>query len=346
MVTQEDIAKKLNISRTTVARALSGKSVKESTRQMVLEEAKRMGYEKNLIAAGLASTKRVTIYAFLMATIDEGYYQKVISGMKDSLKVWSGYNFQIFIQTTDLRGEDPSKQQMEQFFEVINTKKVDGIILSAITRENLEWVAKICKQKDIPLMSLDCLYIHDEFCHVGSDYFVLGTYCGAMMANLMQNSGKLLTLSYDEGFDMEKNRMGGFFHKIREHEKIELKNIDLSEMSYEAYEKALDEECKDGFPEAIYAPYHVEYVARYLKKYNKEHKVITISNGVNESVEDYLMDGTINAIVSVRPYIIGAVATNNFFRYFYRPDEVEYGVIDPTCIIYLKETYTDYDRWF
>lgn len=346
MVTQDDIAKKLHISRTTVARALAGKFVKESTRQKVLEEAEKMGYEKNFAAASLASQKSISIYAFLMATVDEGYYQKVIAGMVDSMKVWAGYNFKINITTTDLLGESPANRQMEQFFEVINTKQVDGVIFSAITKPNLDWASQICERKNIPLMSLDCLYINDKFCHIGSDYFTVGTYSAAMIAKLMMRSGELLTLSFDEGFDMENQRMGGFFHKIKEFPEILVRNRVLTQMSYDSYEKALESECRNSFPTAIYAPYHVEYVAEFLQKHNMHHKVITISNGVNQKVEDYLMDGSIDAIVSVRPYIIGAMATNNFFRYFFRPDETDYGVIDPTCIIYLKETYTKFDRWF
>ena len=67
MVTQDDIAKNLNITRTTVARALSGKLVSESTRKMVLEEAERLGYVKNPVAAGLALNKGRTVYAFIIS---------------------------------------------------------------------------------------------------------------------------------------------------------------------------------------------------------------------------------------------------------------------------------------
>lgn len=346
MVTQEDIAKKLNISRTTVARAFAGKKVKEETRQKVLEEARKMGYEKNFVAARLASSKKISIYAFMMATIDEGYYQEIVNGMTDSLKTWGDYNFAIHIITTDLRGKNPDDEQMEQFFKAIHTDQVDGVILSAITQTNLNWVSRICEEKNIPLMSLDCLFINDKFCHVGSDYFVVGTYSAAMIANLMGGKGNLLTLSYDEGFDMAPQRMKGFFHKMKEFEEIQVQNIDLKEMSLDCYMQTLEEACQESFPKAIYAPYHVEYIAEFLKKHQMQHKVITISNGVNSTVEEHLMSGAINAIVSVRPYIIGSIACNNFFRYFFRPDEVEYGIIDPTCIIYLKETYVKHDRFF
>ena len=47
MVTQDEIAKRLNISRTTVARALNGRLVSEETKQRVLEEAKKLGVARS-----------------------------------------------------------------------------------------------------------------------------------------------------------------------------------------------------------------------------------------------------------------------------------------------------------
>ena len=73
MVTQEQIARNLHISRTTVARAFKGQFVSEETRKKVLEEAKRLGYEPNAAATSLALKNTKDIYAFIIATIDEGY---------------------------------------------------------------------------------------------------------------------------------------------------------------------------------------------------------------------------------------------------------------------------------
>jgi LacI family transcriptional regulator len=51
MATQKDIAKKLNISRTNVSRALMGNgSIRPETKQKVLNLAKNLSYSKNLIA--------------------------------------------------------------------------------------------------------------------------------------------------------------------------------------------------------------------------------------------------------------------------------------------------------
>lgn len=347
MVTQEEIAKKLNISRTTVARALSGKSVSPTTRQRVLEEAERMGYVQNGAATSLATKGTKNVFAFTVATIDEGYGQQIKNGMEEAAAIWLGYNFQLNVILTDItKGRDQCRLQMEQFFEVMNTKHVDGIIFSALSQGNMDWVSNICKVNNIPLMSIDSLYPCNGFCHVGPDYFKLGTYSAAYLASLTMKKGKILTLSYDEGYGLGSRRMNGFYHKMEAYPKIQCRNITLDKMSRELYFKVLEEECREEIPTAIYAPYHMDYVGDFLQEKQLQHRVITISNGINDSIERYLYDGTIDGIVSARPYFLGAVAANNFFKYFYRTKETLTGIIDVACDIYIKENYKRYDKIF
>lgn len=347
MVTQEEIAKKLNISRTTVARALSGKSVSLATRQRVLEEAERMGYVQNGAATSLATKSTKNIFAFTVATIDESYGHQLKQGMEEAAAMWQGYNFQLHVIFTDItQGKGQSRIQMESFFQVMNTEQVDGIIFSSLSQDNMDWVTNICKINNIPLMSIDSIYPCKGFCHVGPDYFKLGTYSAAYLASLVTKKGKILTMSYDEGYGLGSRRMKGFYHKIDTYPAIQCRNVVLDKMSRDLYFEILEAECQNEIPTAIYAPYHMDFVGDFLNEKGLQHRVVTISNGINERVEKYLYDGTIDGIVSARPYFLGAVAANNFFKYFYRSQEALTGVIDVACDIYIKENYKRYDKVF
>lgn len=58
MVTQKEIAEKLGISRTTVARAINGSPlIKEETKKKILELVKETNYEKNYVGSSLAGKK-------------------------------------------------------------------------------------------------------------------------------------------------------------------------------------------------------------------------------------------------------------------------------------------------
>ena len=59
-VTIIDIAKELNLSKSTVSRALTGHpSVNAATRQAVLELAEKLDYQRNMLAISLITKKRI-----------------------------------------------------------------------------------------------------------------------------------------------------------------------------------------------------------------------------------------------------------------------------------------------
>ena len=60
-VTIKDIARSLCISVSTVSRALTDdKNIRKETREMVIEEAKRLGYKRNPVAMNL-KMGRITV---------------------------------------------------------------------------------------------------------------------------------------------------------------------------------------------------------------------------------------------------------------------------------------------
>lgn len=347
MITQEDIAKKLNISRTTVSRALKGKNVSEETRRYVCENAERMGYIQNSAATSLAIKRCMTVYAFIVATVDEGYGEQMYRGIAQVAEIWRGYNYKVEVIYTDIRNNKSAHiEQLSEFYRVMNECVVDGIIFSALTEENMAAVSLECKARNIPLMTLDMIYRDVGLCHLGPDYYNLGTYSAAYMANIMMKRGRILTISYDEGYEIGMMRMEGFHRKLEEYEGIECLDLAVVDMSEEAYFSVLETSLRQFRPVAVYAPYHVEYIGKFINLAGLRDDILLISNGVNKLVEEYLFDGTINAIVSARPQFLGAVAANNFFKYFYRRNEMLTGEIDVACDIYIKENYLRYDRIF
>lgn len=345
MVTQQDIAKKLGISRTTVARALNGRNVSDKTRAMVWKEAKQMGYIPNNAAVCLALKSEKTIFAFIVGTIDESYGQQMSKGIEKIATMWNGYRFKINIVFTDItKDRNQCAVQLQQFQTAMEQNHVDGVIFSALCQKNMDEVTKTCHERGIPLMTLDMIYRNNLLCHVGPNYYNLGTYSAAYMANLMMMRGRILTLSYDEGYELSVHRMNGFHGKLKEYKNIVCKDVKLESMTPECYWQALEEHLNDFDPVAVYAPYHVEYIGSYLKERNLQHSIILISNGVNEQIEQYLFDGTINGIVSARPYFLGAVVANNFFKCFFRTNEMLVGEIDVACDFYIKENYNRFDE--
>lgn len=347
-VRQEDIARALNISRTTVARAFSGQHVTEETRARVLATAKELGYVHNSIATTLAMKNSKTVYCFIIGTIDEGYCTQMKQGIDEVTNLWNGYNFKIRVFVTDINQQGNKRhEQLDQFYEAVNEQKPDGVIFSALCSENMRAVTAYCKQHDIPLMSLDLIYRDNALCHIGPDYYSFGEVSAAYLASLMKKNGKILALAYDDGYELSNLRMHGFYHWLETNcPQITCRRVAVDNISYGTYKRALEESLVGFEPDAIYAPYKMDHVIQALEKLRPQHSYIMISNGINPAIEQYLTSGVISGIISVNPYRLGVTAANNFFKYFYRSSEIVRGELDMGCDIYIRENYRRDTRLF
>lgn len=125
-VTIKDIAKELNISPSTVSRALKGyDTISEKTRKAVKELAVRYNYQPNSIALSLRQQKSFTI-GVIIPEIVHFFFSTVISGIED-VAYRAGYN--VIISQTN--------ESMER--EISDTKalmrnRVDGLLIS-LSRE-------------------------------------------------------------------------------------------------------------------------------------------------------------------------------------------------------------------
>lgn len=143
-VTIIDIAKELNLSKSTVSRVLTGHAnVSIKTREAVLELAEKLDYQKNMLAISLISKKSNTI-GIIVPEFSSSYFPQIVIAAQE-VATQVGYNT-VFSQ---------SNETYET--EVANTKvmlanQVDGILIS-ITRETRNYDhLKVFERKGIPIV--------------------------------------------------------------------------------------------------------------------------------------------------------------------------------------------------
>jgi LacI family transcriptional regulator len=143
-VTIVDIARELNISKSTVSRVLTGHpNVHPETRKAVLELADRLDYQKNMLSISLISKKSNTIGIIVPEFISSFFPQVILGAQEVAAK--AGYNMVIC----------QSNENYET--EVANTNlmlanQVDGLLIS-ITKEtrNFDHLKKI-HRKGVPVV--------------------------------------------------------------------------------------------------------------------------------------------------------------------------------------------------
>jgi LacI family transcriptional regulator len=122
IVTIKDIAKALNLSASTVSRALRNSyEISEPTKKIVLEYAKKYNYRPNPIALSLKENKSKSI-GVLVPEIDNPFFSQAINGI-ESVAYARGYHVLIFQSNETLEREIMSVNHMI-------SRRVDGILMS------------------------------------------------------------------------------------------------------------------------------------------------------------------------------------------------------------------------
>ena len=119
-----DVAKECGVSQATVARVLSGQTgirTKESTRKRVLEAAKKVGYQRNAIAANFRLQKTNSI-AVSIADITNPFFPELVKGIQEVLRE-AGYS------VVQLYNDWDAEVEQEHFDYMVRTC-VEGAIIS------------------------------------------------------------------------------------------------------------------------------------------------------------------------------------------------------------------------
>lgn len=145
--TLADIAKKLDVSTSTVSRALKDHpKISDTTKKAVRNLVVKMNYQPNNIAAALQSGKS-NIIGVIVPTSDRQFFASVIRGIEEVVRK-AGYNL-IICQSDEQTGKEQ---------KIINTLlqiRVDGIIAS-VSKETTRYsyFEKIIQQ-NVPLILFD-----------------------------------------------------------------------------------------------------------------------------------------------------------------------------------------------
>lgn len=127
-VTLQDIANELNISKTTVSKALKGyKDVSKATRKAVKKLAKELNYSPNSTAVNLR-LQQTKIIGVIVPTIVHQFFSKVIEGIIEKAEK-KGY-FVIILQSNE-----NAKMEAKQL-KLLMDKRVDGILISLSNQTN------------------------------------------------------------------------------------------------------------------------------------------------------------------------------------------------------------------
>lgn len=163
-VTIRDVAKRLNLSITTVSRALDGyDDVSQETRQRVIRTAREMGYLPSRAARQLRR-KRADVIGFVMPTdrprFADPFFSEFISGLGDQA---ASQDYDLMVSLAP-PGQEAEKKAYQNW---VQSRRVDGIILSRMRLD--DWRVRYLSEQGFPFVAFGRTRPPINFPHIGVD---------------------------------------------------------------------------------------------------------------------------------------------------------------------------------
>jgi LacI family transcriptional regulator len=144
------LAKKLNISTSTISRAFNGSTdINKETKERILAFAREHNFLPNHYASNLRDKKSKTL-AVIVPEIANDFFAQAINGIEE---VARKKGFYILLYRTD----DIFEKEVS-FVNYLNNGKADGIIMSVSGEANDHNYLKKLEQKNIPVVFFDRVY--------------------------------------------------------------------------------------------------------------------------------------------------------------------------------------------
>jgi LacI family transcriptional regulator len=202
-----DLARQLNISASTVSRALSGhRAISEATVKRVTALAKELGYQPNHLASGLRKG-RSSLLGVVVPHIDGNFFSQVVKGIEAAASK-AGYHV-LICQSNEDQGHERAN------LETLMNAQVEGILVS-VSRSTREFkhFEKV-RRRDIPLVFFDrILEGHDV------NAVVLDDRAGGYRATrhlLEQGYRRIAHFSGPQQLNIYKHRRQGYEDALREY---------------------------------------------------------------------------------------------------------------------------------
>ncbi len=148
-VTIHDLAKKLNLSITTISRALDGYGdVAEETRKRVETAALEIGYEPSFAARQLRR-KRADAIGYILPTssprFTDPFYVSFLTGLCDEIAAW---NLDLIVTSCP----PDSDKEKHQYLQWVQSGRVDGIVINRTRLD--DWRIDYLNQHQVKFVSL------------------------------------------------------------------------------------------------------------------------------------------------------------------------------------------------
>lgn len=206
-VSIHDIAKKLNVSASTVSRALQNNPrISSSTKKAVTNMAKELNYKPNQIAAALSKGKS-NLVGVIIPVADRNFFASIIRGIEEAL---NNTPYNVIICQSD-ESIEKEKANIRTLLEI----QVDGIFASYVkeTSDFSHYLEVI--DRGVPLILFDRMQNQFE-----TDCVIIDDFLGAYRATehlIKQGSKRIVHFEGTSNLSIYRDRRRGYEQALSKH---------------------------------------------------------------------------------------------------------------------------------
>ncbi|MDG4717822.1 MULTISPECIES: ABC transporter substrate-binding protein [Thalassospira] len=262
-----------------------------------------------LVTGAAAADKEIAV---IVKTTNSNFWQNVNKGASSAAAKAEGYDI-------TFQGPESDTAIAEQVNLVQNAinRKVAGIVLAPSDTEALVPVVKSANENGIPVVIIDSLLSKSAESYyqafLATDNRKAGELVAQMMIDKVGKTGKVAVMSFVAGVGSEIGRVGGFIEYIKANSDIEIVGpfYSQSQMAL-ALNQTTDVLSANGDLKGIYGASEPTAVgmARAILQSGKAGKLVAIGFDGNKDLQDFIRDGTLDAIAVQSSFQMGQLGVN------------------------------------
>lgn len=238
------LAKVLNLSKSTVSRAFMGSSdIKPETRARILKVAEELNYRPNHYASNLRK-QQSKIIAVVVPELGNNFFSQIIQGVE---RVAKASDYHVLVYTTD-----GDIQKEKEFLSSISNGRVDGVLMSVAGATADSQHLKNIDFNRLPMVLFDRTYADVDLPKVVTDDYA-SSY--AATAHLLDNGcTRIAYLVQDKEHSIAKTRLQGYQDALKDKGiAMEEELIVVCAHSYAENEKIMELLFRDLKPDGVLA---------------------------------------------------------------------------------------------
>ena len=336
--TLKDVALRSGYALRTVKKVMNGDtSVREKTRDAVLQAANELNYKKNRLASALAQQKSIKI-AIVYSKVTKTYFPEIKEGFLQFAEEFKDFGLSVEISEIPIKGWKYQHQVLES---LRGREDIDGIILQPTNTTKLNEIIHELTISGKPVITFGAdAPASDRICYVGPDAYRAGRIGGQLLANYIGKQGKVCVVMQTIEHMQTIYRKHGFTDYLQEHcPKITISELSIpddSDLYVDTVYKFLKE--NDDFSGVFCTDANTYLIGEMIREAKKKGMRLVGFDLSAEAIE-LMKQEYIDVIIDQKPKLFSYAALEIMFKYLYTNEQPIKKIIHTDLSILTSECF-------